>query len=126
VLTAAIGWIALSNHCALAVLQQGDAQRAMSCHDSRADKDVPAQNRHSDIECCKVIRAALFTPEKNVASLDELLVAPCKDLVALLMLPDAGEEGALLEWDTGPPGALSFSESVLQQSILAHAPPFPT
>jgi hypothetical protein len=25
--------------------------------------------------------------------------------------------------DTGPPGALSFSESVLQRSILAHAPP---
>jgi hypothetical protein len=25
--------------------------------------------------------------------------------------------------DTGPPNALSFSESVLQRSILAHAPP---
>jgi hypothetical protein len=26
--------------------------------------------------------------------------------------------------DTGPPKAVSFSESVLQRSLLAHAPPF--
>jgi len=29
-----------------------------------------------------------------------------------------------LELDTGPPFAGSFAESVLQRSILAHAPPF--
>jgi hypothetical protein len=26
--------------------------------------------------------------------------------------------------DTGPPGARSFAELILQRSILAHAPPF--
>ena len=26
--------------------------------------------------------------------------------------------------DTGPPGAFSFAELILQQSLLAHAPPF--
>lgn len=30
---------------------------------------------------------------------------------------------ATLEFDTGPPGARTFAESVLQRSILAHAPP---
>jgi hypothetical protein len=25
--------------------------------------------------------------------------------------------------DTGPPGAFSFAELILQQSLLAHAPP---
>jgi hypothetical protein len=26
--------------------------------------------------------------------------------------------------DTGPPGAFSFAELILQRSLLAHAPPF--
>jgi len=123
VITAALGWVALFNHCALAVVQPGDGQRPMSCHDSGAQKDTPAQDRQSEVECCKVIRATLITPEKNLPAFAELFALPCSDWVALLV-PDGAVEGSLLEWDTGPPGVRSFSESVLQESILAHAPPF--
>ena len=39
-------------------------------------------------------------------------------------LPEISRPSSLLlALDTGPPGALSFSESVLQRSLLAHAPP---
>jgi hypothetical protein len=40
------------------------------------------------------------------------------------MLPEISQPARpLLALDTGPPEVLSFSESVLQRSILAHAPP---
>ena len=102
-ITAALGWVALFNHCALAIVQPGDGQRPMSCHDSGAQKDTPAQDRHSDVECCKVIRATLSTPEKNLPAFAELFAAPWNDCVALLV-PDAAAGGSLQEWDTGPPG----------------------
>jgi len=40
-----------------------------------------------------------------------MLLAHFRDALAPLLL------------DTGPPGARSFAELILQQSLLAHAPP---
>ena len=123
VLIASVVWLALSNHCALAAAGPRLTKVPMSCHGSPASNQPPANDEGSGVECCKVVRATLLTPAKDVASLDDLFVAPYKYFVALLVLPDAGERSSVLGWDTGPPRALSFSEVVLQRSILAHAPP---
>jgi hypothetical protein len=123
VLTVMLAWAALFNHCALGAVEHGHAQPAMTCHGSPGDKHAPPEG-HGEVECCKVIRATLLNPEKIAPPLNDLFVAPCNYFVALLILQDTEAPGGLLEWDTGPPHALSFSESVLQRSILAHAPPF--
>ena len=44
-------------------------------------------------------------------------------VVALISAADQLRLTPVIEWDTGPPAANSFAESVLQRSILAHAPP---
>jgi hypothetical protein len=84
---------------------------------------APAKHddRSRDMPCCKTLRAV--TPVKiSVAAntLDFVL----KDYFQNETLPEIlPPPRSLLALDTGPPGALSFSESVLQRSILAHAPP---
>ena len=122
-LLAAVGWFALSNHCALAAIELSAAKAPMHCHGSATENQAPAQDNRGDVECCKVVRATLVTPAEKGASPDQLLFTPFKYLVVLLVWPDAGEQVGLFEWDTGPPPAPSFSEVVLQRSILAHAPP---
>jgi hypothetical protein len=120
---AAAGWFALSNHCALAAAVPGLTKAPMSCHGSPASNQPPANDKGSGMECCKVVRATLLMPAKDVALLDDLFVTPYKYFMTLFVLPDVSDQTSVLEWDTGPPAVLSFSEVVLQRSILAHAPP---
>jgi hypothetical protein len=124
VLIAAVAWLGLSNHCALAAIEHGAAKAPMSCHDSPANNHAPAKEKRDGVECCKVVRATLLSPAKSVGSPYELLFAPYKYPAAIFILPKAIKQNSVFEWDTGPPGADSFAESVLQRSILAHAPPF--
>ena len=95
----------------------------MSCHGLPTSQHPPANDKRGDVECCKTVRATLLTPAKSVVSLDDFLFTPYKYFVALVIWPNPDEQARFFEWDTGPPAALSFSESVLQRSILSHAPP---
>lgn len=123
VLIAAVAWLALSNHCALAGIERA-SKMPMHCHGAATTNHVPSkQDNHDGVECCKRLRATLLTPAKSVASGDEFLFAPHKYVVGIVSVPDAVEQAGVFEWDTGPPGARSFSETVLQRSVLAHAPP---
>jgi hypothetical protein len=123
VVIAAVAWFALSNHCALAAIDTS-AKVPMSCHGSSTPNHVPSkQDNHDGVECCKVLRATLLTSAKSVVALDEFFFAPHKYFVGIVVVPDAAEQSGIFEWDTGPPGARSFSEVVLQRSLLAHAPP---
>jgi hypothetical protein len=124
VLIAAVAWLALSNHCALAGMERA-SKTPMHCHGGADTNHAPAKDdKQGGVECCKVLRATLLTSAKSVAALDEFLFAPYKYFVAIVVLPDTSHEIGASEWDTGPPGGGSFAESVLQRSILAHAPPF--
>ena len=97
----------------------------MHCHGAATTNHLPSkQNDQNGVECCKVLRATLLTSAKSIVSLDQFLFAPYKYFVAIVVLPDTSHEIGAFEWDTGPPGGGSFAESVLQRSILAHAPPF--
>ena len=123
VVIAAAAWFALSNHCALAGIEHA-SKMPMHCHGAATTDHAPSkQDDRGGVECCKSLRATLLTSAKSVASLDEFLFAPYKYFVGVVEMPNAVEQAGFFEWDTGPPPALSFSESVLQRSILAHAPP---
>ena len=74
--------------------------------------------------CCKVLRATVTSQAKLIDAANKVFVPIPNGLVAELIF--AGETHFALvplELDIGPPFAVSFAESVLQRSLLAHAPP---
>lgn len=74
------------------------------------------------LPCCKDLRAVASPVVKNVAVMAQQLVGSQNYVTENFLLPpDVAIKTFAL--DTGPPGALTFAESVLQRSILAHAPP---
>lgn len=80
------------------------------------------QNDCGDVPCCKILRAT--------ATASAPLVSKPIWLGALITffkpsIPETKTEATKFSriLDTGPPGENSFAESVLQRSILAHAPP---
>lgn len=113
-------WFLLSNHCALgAIAFTADADPQMSgcpMHSASA-KNKPDPKT----PCCKDVRAVIAksvmaTPvgARAIGSHDyasEVAVRPAREAIKI--------EGL----DTGPPGCSSFAELVLQESMLAHAPP---
>jgi hypothetical protein len=94
----------------------------MRCHGNQ-----PAPSKKSSEEempCCKVLRATLAGQGKvvQVASKDFLAIE--NSIIAQVIFADEAQLRRVpQELDTGPPFAGSFAESVLQRSILAHAPP---
>jgi len=123
VLVTMSAWLAISNHCALGAAAAPEVKSTPNeCpfHSKQATPAKPKQSSNSP--CCKILRATVATG-KNLARpmvhLVDLDLAFAKLLV--FAPPKISFRGATL--DTGPPGATSFAELILQRSILAHAPP---
>jgi len=113
-------WFAISNHCAFAAIATtiGSTQSACPFH----SKPAKEKQQSSQVQCCKILRAVVLAKTKNWARdhtdcsdvdlyINERALIAC----SLSTLP--------LLLDTGPPGARSFAELILQRSLLAHAPP---
>jgi len=123
---AAISWLAASNHCALGLATIETHQpAAVSAHDCCAS-EVPAQPkpaRDPATPCCKTLQALSVSPAKsfdtNVTTLGSAPLAFGTTTVATLRTAPVARRFL----DTGPPGGKTFAESVLQRSLLAHAPP---
>lgn len=125
VLTTIVAWLSISNHCAVGAMVPAKTQSPiaqMHCHGSK-----PAPSKKSgdeEMPCCKVLRATLAGQGKivQVASKDFLPIQNW--IIAQVIFADEAQLRRVpRELDTGPPFAGSFAESVLQRSILAHAPP---
>jgi hypothetical protein len=115
-------WFLISNHCALAIVGSAKLPLAHAhCHGSTSPTNAPAQNEQ--LPCCKVLHATIV---KYGASLAEkaLTFSLQPYFVGLIVFPEQLHWPQSFELDTGPPFSGSFAESVLQRSILAHAPPF--
>jgi len=115
-------WIAVSNHCAFAAVASeiNKAQTECPFHSK------PAKQKHqsSQVQCCKVLRAVAFAKTKDWARNDaQFCAANFPDQASGFVVHPSRTVAPLL-LDTGPPGAFSFAELILQQSLLAHAPPF--
>jgi hypothetical protein len=115
-------WLAISNHCAFAAVatKTDSVQTECPFHSSPAkQKQQPSQ-----LQCCKILRAVVFAQTKSWARDDAKffdLELRVEEFVLVALLPNARASSSL---DTGPPGARSFAELILQRSLLAHAPPF--
>ena len=117
-------WFSISNHCALGALEgRQDAAVHASCHESvPAPAKVPAKGESTP--CCKTLRATLLALEKDTPAYDVSAFVVQPYVVDLVLFTDQFQAAHPIELDTGPPSSRSFAESVLQRSILAHAPPF--
>jgi hypothetical protein len=125
VVVTGLAWISVCNHCALGglIAQSNSAVAPMHCHGSPSSPSKKSGGE--EMPCCKVLRATLTGQGKivQVASKDFLPIQSW--IVAEILFPDEAQlHRPTQELDTGPPFAGTFAESVLQRSILAHAPPF--
>jgi hypothetical protein len=117
-----VAWFAISNHCALGAFEtrQNVAAHA-SCHGSApAPSKLPAKGQ--EMPCCKLLRATLVKDKAPVVE-NGLIFSLQPYFVGFIVFPEQLHWPQSVELDTGPPFSGSFAESVLQRSILAHAPP---
>jgi hypothetical protein len=123
VAVAICSWIAVTNHCAFAaVATEIDRAQSQCPFHSKPSKQ---KDQSSQVQCCKILRAVVIAKTKDWAR-DDAKFCDTNLLVqtggAFIVYPSRVVAPLLL--DTGPPGAFSFAELILQRSLLAHAPPF--
>jgi hypothetical protein len=124
VVITAVAWFLISNHCLLAELPTA-SKATSTCQQPCCDNQPPAKNKtESATECCKTLRATLAGAAKDFAGYDTSLFAVQFYFVGTVIITNDSRPVPVLELDTGPPFVHTFAESVLQRSILAHAPPF--
>jgi hypothetical protein len=114
-------WFSLSNHCALGSVtlpvEAGVEASGCPMHSAPAKKKPAAK-----LPCCKDLRAVAAKAAASAMAATVRFVG-AQDYAVETSVPPPRIAIGVDGLDTGPPGAFSFAESVLQQSILAHAPP---
>ncbi len=73
---------------------------------------------------CKILRAVFLAKTKNWARDDAKVSSVDLCVEERAPITYSSRNRTLLLLDTGPLGARSFAELILQRSLLAHAPPF--
>ena len=134
VMIAICSWIAVSNHCAFAAIAPRSTGFQHGCdYQQNADgtrcpfHSEPAKQKEqsSQVQCCKILRAIVFAHSKAWARDDAKFSDANFSAETGVLLVYSMQAAAPLLLDTGPPQhAFSFAELILQQSRLAHAPPF--
>ena len=116
-----VAWLSISNHCAVGSLIALEAKTSVAPMHCHGDRPAPSKNGDEQTPCCKVLKAVTVAKDNvGTSPVDFALKEyPTGELAVEIWQ----EHTHTLGLDTGPPKALSFSESVLQRSILAHAPP---
>jgi hypothetical protein len=118
-----VGWFSISNHCALAAFEGRQSGAAhTSCHaNTPTPSKLPAKGEQ--MPCCKLLRATVVKDSASVVQ-NGLTFSLQPYFVGFIVFPEQLHWSQSFELDTGPPFSGSFAESVLQRSILSHAPPF--
>ena len=126
ILMALLGWVALSQRCALwqllAARQTGQVQKICCHHDSPEPGKAPADAPRS-AECCKALK--VLVPDGTKAPATPVADSPPLPAEWLsVVLQPISESSAVT--GTGPPADVpAFAEFVLNRSLLSHAPPTP-
>lgn len=117
-------WFVASDHCALAATllrpaaaTSAPAQESCPGHSQPEKKQSP-----SELPCCKTL-VATTAPAKITAGYDLYSFVLQFYLASAFQLLPGHSDTSAAECDTGPPEVRTFAESVLQRSLLAHAPP---
>jgi hypothetical protein len=124
VIVALIAWFGVSNHCVLDAIARQKMTSAVDCCPFHSHPIKPQNQKQSDAQpCCKILRAIVANSTKDrarlVIDLTDVDIPFAKPVV--FAQPKISLSSAALE--TGPPGAFSFAELILQRSLRAHAPP---
>lgn len=121
-LVTATAWFFAANHCAVANLLPKTAEHEHCSADTPADDGKPSDC--DGLNCCKSLSAPA-TFAKKLVGYDKAFYTLKDYVVGEFVFPIDRHDAPIAELDTGPPPpANSFAESVLQRSLLAHAPPF--
>jgi len=119
-------WFLASNHCVLAAPTVGSRTSASSQCPMHGQKQHPSQpqrgNGCGDLPCCKNLQATTLMAAKMVAK-PVWLGALLPFFPHIIDVAEIQPQQISASFDTGPPGQNNFVQSVLQRSILAHAPP---
>jgi hypothetical protein len=115
-------WIAVSNHCAFAAVATETDKPQTEC--PFHSKPAKQKEQSSQVQCCKILRAVVFAKTKDWARDDAKFCHANFPVQAGACVVYSSRTVVPLLLDTGPPRAFSFAELILQQSLLAHAPPF--
>lgn len=119
-------WLALSNHCAFAVMgEKADGTEAAEVHKccpakTKSGNETPQETRGI---CCKTLRvlptdgAAKLVKAPDWTPLPSWVWQPVAE-------PLTPVESAEVKRTTGPPAGQAFTELVLHRSLRSHAPPF--
>lgn len=123
ILITLLAWFSISNHCAIGALgSQATVTMHGACHESSPPPaESPGKGEQSP--CCKILRATLVKLSTPWPASDLAAFSLQTYFTTLVVFPELLHSPTPLESDTGPPFCGSFAESVLQRSILAHAPP---
>ena len=122
VLTTIAAWFSISNHCAVGglIAKTNSGVAPMHCH---GNQQTPSKkSSEEEMPCCKMLRATI-TSEAKIVEVASQNFVPIQNWSVAELISATETRRSPLELDTGPPFADSFAESVLQRSILAHAPP---
>ena len=87
----------------------------------KSSENTPSKQKDANLPCCKTLRAVTVAKVSATANTLDFVLKPFFTDTTLSVISRPSR--VLIALDTGPPEALSFSESVLQRSLLAHAPP---
>jgi hypothetical protein len=117
-------WLVLSNHC-LFGSTEATADPVAPADECPMHSASPAKQKEkpaAKIPCCKEIRAVVVKSITKTLTLAARSFAGQEFATVAFPIPPR-QTAELHALDTGPPGLLSFAETVLQESMLAHAPP---
>jgi hypothetical protein len=115
-------WIAVSNHCVFAAVATEIDKTQSEC--PFHSKPAKQNQQSSQVQCCKILRAVVFAKTKGWARDDAKFYDANFPVQACALVVCSSRAVAPLLLGTGPPGAISFAELILQRSLFAHAPPF--
>lgn len=118
-----LSWFVITNHCALARIaaQMTSRGEAECCHKKgqAPEKEGPCQKM---AQCCQAVKASLSG--KAEVKFDTAKIQIPYFAILQVLAVQTAQPAQELVFDHGPPRAVSFAESVLQRSLLSHAPPF--
>jgi len=125
-LLTAAAWFLAANHCVVACLASPLNAEAENHEHCGSSSETPADQERSNNcdtnNCCKSLSApASFA--KKLVGYDKAFYTLNDYILSEIVFADEQHEASISELDTGPPRARGFAESVLQRSLLAHAPP---
>jgi hypothetical protein len=119
-------WFLAANHCVVACLAAPISAESESHEHCAGSSEKPGDKEQSNDcdtrNCCKSLSApASFA--KKLAGYDKAFYTLKDYVVTEFVFATEQHDASISELDTGPPRAHCFAESVLQRSLLAHAPP---